>query len=166
MKQLTIAIVTVLLCCSSAVAQKKCLKRFFREQKGMSFGIKIGVGALPLRIASSFIPADSETVALKHMLRHVQHVKVYAISGNRGEVVTPADVEKLKNTLQLKEHFEPLVDVRNGSSFVHVLNRGTEDELGNVIMLVQDENNFVIVHLRTTLDMKDVNGLIQQFAKN
>jgi hypothetical protein len=169
MRYLTITFVAFacMLFCSPVLAQKRCLRKFFRHEKGMSFGMRIGVGAFPLRVASWVIPAsDSETVVARHVLQHVKHVKVYLLSSRSNNVAVSTEaISDLRNTLQTKEHFDPLIDVHNGSSVVYVLNKGKEDELGNVIMLVQSENNFVIVHLRTTLDMKYINGIVGQFAK-
>jgi hypothetical protein len=169
MKYCSILVVALLLAVSPAMAQKKALRKFYRQYRGDAFTFKIGVGRLPLKLASWIVPASAmkeEGVPLKHLLSKVQKVKVYTISGDERPPVDIAAMQRLKQTLIDKDGFEPLVEVREGNSLVHLLNRGKDDELGNVVILVQDESDFVMVNLRTTLQMKDVNTLIQGFAKN
>jgi hypothetical protein len=169
MKYCSILIIALILAVSPAMAQKKALRKFYREHRGDAVTFKIGVGRVPLKLASWIVPASAmkeDSVPLKQLLSKVQKVKVYTISGDERPAVDIADMQRLKQRLIDKDGFEPLVEVREGKSLVHLLNRGKDDELGNVVILVQDESDFVMVHLRTTLQMKDVNMLIKGFAKN
>lgn len=167
MKYLSIVFILFSLAVQPAHAQKKCLKKFYREYRGEAFRFKVGVGSVPIRLASWIIPASvmkEEGVPLKELLSKVQRVKVYTISVDEGIPVETAAIQRLKQTLINNEKFEQLVEVRNGTSIVHLLNKGKDDELGKVVLLVQDEHEFVMVNLHTRLQMKDVNSLIQQFA--
>ncbi len=169
MKYYSFLIVLLMLAVSPAMAQKKALRKFYREHRGESTAFRIGVGRLPLKLASWIVPASAmkeDGVPLKHLLSKVQKVKVYTLSGNGEPAVDITAMQRLKQTLIDKDHFEPLMEVREGNSLVHLLNRGKEDELGHVVILVQDESDFVMVNLRTTLEMKDVNLLLKGFAKN
>jgi hypothetical protein len=171
MKYCSILIAALILAVSPAMAQKKALRKFFREYRGHATTFKLGISRVPLKFASWIVPAsamEEDGVPLKHILSRVQHVKIYTIASDDpgNSPVPPEAVQRLRNTLINKERFEPLVEVRHEGSQVYLLNKGKEDELGNVVMLVQDDGEFVIVNLRTTLEMKYVNSLIQQFAKN
>ncbi|MCF6404251.1 DUF4252 domain-containing protein [Chitinophaga filiformis] len=169
MKYCTILVAALLLAVSPAMAQKKSLRKFYREHRGDAFSFRIGVGRMPLILASWIVPASAmkeDGVPLKHLLSKVQKVKVYTISGDERPPVNVADMQQLKQMLIEKDRFEPLIEVRHENSVVHLLNRGKDDELGRVVILVQDETDFVMVNLRTTLHMKDVNMLIEGFAKN
>lgn len=169
MKYYILLVAAVLLTVSPALAQKKALRKFYREHRGDAITFKIGVGRVPLKLASWIIPASAmfdEGVPLKRIISRVQKVKVYTISGDEGTPVNVADMKRLKKTLIEEDQFEPLMEVREGNSIVHILNKGNDDELGNVVILVQEDSDFVMVNLRTTLRMDDVNLLIQGVAKN
>lgn len=169
MKYCSLLLAALLLAVSPAMAQKKSLRKFYRAHRGDAFTFRIGVGRVPLKLASWIVPKSAmkeDSVPLKHLLSRVQKVKVYTISGDERTPVDIADMQQLKQTLIEKDKFEPLMEVRDGNSVVHLLNRGKDDELGRVVILVQDESDFVMVNLRTTLQMKDVNMLIKGFAKN
>ena len=170
MKYCAIILVCFVLAVNSATAQKRELRKFYREQRGNAETFKIGLGYVTLRLASWIIPAKlvgEDGAQFKHLLSKVQRFKMYAISSYQGnDSVQTAAIQKLTKKLVEKEHFEPLVDVRDGGSIVHLLSKGKDDELGNVIVLVQDEHDFLIVHLHTHLLISDVNQIIRQFAKN
>jgi len=80
--------------------------------------------------------------------------------------VSGDDIADLKSNLQRNEHFDMLMEVRDKGNLVHVLNKGNDDELGNVVMLIQEQSDFVIVNLKTTLKFSEINSLIRQFASN
>jgi hypothetical protein len=169
MKYCSILLVMLLLAVSPAMAQRKHLRKFYREYRGDAVRIKIGVGRVPLKLASWIMPASvmkEEGVPLKRLLSKVQKIKVYTISGGGEYKVNTADIQRLKSTLIEKDKFEPLMEVRHDGSNIFMLNKGTEEELGNVVIFVQSEADFVIVNLRTHLHMNDVNQLIEGFARN
>lgn len=172
MKYLSVLIIAIFLSVSPAMAQKKELRKFFKEYRGQSTStFRFGLGRVILKLASWVVPAsvmEEGGTPLKHMLSHLHRMKIYTIEGydKANPPVKNEDVQRLKNILINKEKYDQLVEVRDGSSLVHVLNKGKEDELGTMVILVQDEADFVIVYLKTTLKMTDVNSLVNHFAKN
>ncbi|SHN39336.1 DUF4252 domain-containing protein [Chitinophaga sp. CF418] len=170
MKYCSILVAALLLAVSPAMAQKKSLRKFYREQRRHSdvMGVRIGVGRIPLKLASWIVPKSAmkeEGVPLKRLIGKVQKVKVYTLMGSQN-FVDVASIQRLKQTLMDKDGFETLMEVRHEGANVFIMNKGREDELGNVVMLVQEDTEFVIVSLRTKLHMNDVNTLIEGFAKN
>jgi hypothetical protein len=172
MKYCSIILVLFLLAVSPVMGQKKCLRKFYREQRRNGNGetFKIGLGRVTLKLAAWIIPAsimEDEGIPLKHLLSKVHRLKLYTIEGDPADsLVETASIQRLKKTLIEKEHFESLVEVRHAGSIVHLMNRGKGDNVGNLVMLVQDDHDFVILHLRTNLHMQDINELVQQLAKN
>lgn len=171
MKYCSILLVALLLAVSPAMAQKKSLRKFYREQRRHNdvMGVRIGVGRIPLKLASWIVPKSAmkeEGVPLKRLIGKVQKIKLYTLLGSGENIVDVASIQRLKQTLRDKDGFETLMEVRHEGANVFIMNKGREDELGNVVMLVQEDSEFVIVSLRTKLHMNDVNTLIEGFAKN
>jgi hypothetical protein len=158
----------MLLATYAASAQTQYLKDFQRKYRGSGESIRIGVGALPLKLAASLIPAsafdDDEGVVIKKLLKKVKHVKVYAIEN--GRAVSSTAISDLRQTLIDKARLEPLMEMRDGDSDVYILNKGREDELGNVVILAKDDTDLVMVHLETSLHINDVQLLLDHFVKN
>lgn len=172
MKYCSIILVLCCLAVSPVMAQKKCLRKFYREQQRNTDAatFKIGLGRITLKLAAWIIPAsvmEDEGIPLKHLLSKVHRLKLYTIEAEPTDsLAETASIQRLKKTLIEKEHFESLVEVRHAGSIVHLMNKGKADDVGNLVMLVQDNHDFVILHLRTSLKMQDINELVQQLAKN
>ncbi|SEW50811.1 DUF4252 domain-containing protein [Chitinophaga arvensicola] len=169
MKSLLIAAGCLLLSATAVKAQDKSLRQFRNKYKGSAEVHTLKVGNFAFKLGSlclSFDNTDSDAKALRHAIKNVQRVKMYTISNVKGGTVSQDDIADLKSNLQRNENFDLLMEVREKGSLVHILNKGKDDELGNVVMLVQDENEFLIVNLQTSLKMSDINELIQQFASN
>jgi hypothetical protein len=169
MKSFIIAAGCFLLTASAVSAQDRCLREFRNKHRANAEVHTVAVGGFSLQLAGwcmSFAGEDADAKSIKHALKNVRRVKVYTISNVNGSTVSYDDIAELKSNLQRNEHFDMLMEVRDKGSLIHVLNKGNDDELGHVIMLVQDEKDFVIVNLQTTLKIAEVNSLIRQFASN
>jgi hypothetical protein len=159
----------LLLAGHTAMAQRKYLKEFRNAHRSEAQTFTVGVGSVPLRLASWIIPADAidqeSGMQVKHLVRKIRNVKLYTISMD-DRPVSGEEIIALKNKLIHKAGFESLMEVRDKGSIVHVLNKGNDDEIGNLVLLVQDEKDMVMVNLRTSLKMEDLNPLIHHFTDN
>ncbi|WP_158563369.1 DUF4252 domain-containing protein [Chitinophaga silvatica] len=150
-------------------AQTKSIKAFKEKYKNNAETQTFSMGGLKLKLLSFCLTFDDsdDATTVKNTLDNVRKVKIYTISNSKGSLIDPQDITDLKNTLRRNDHFDMLMEVRDKENLVQVLNKSNnDDELGNVVMLVQDQNDFVIVNLETTLKISDVNKLVKQFASN
>jgi Domain of unknown function (DUF4252) len=169
MKSFIIAAGCFLLSASAISAQDRCLREFRNKHRANAEVHTVSVGGFSLKLAGwclSFADDDADAKSVKHALQNVRRVKVYTITNVNGSTVSGEDIADLKSNLQRNEHFDVLMEVRDKGNLVHILNKGNDDELGNVVMLIQEESDFVIVNLQTTLKFSEINSLIRQFASN
>ncbi|KAA2242467.1 DUF4252 domain-containing protein [Chitinophaga agrisoli] len=167
MKQLTALLICLAFLAGPATAQEKYLKKFQRQcgdsaetlRAGLGFLIKIGGALIPARLIGD---EQDEAVVAKRLMQKISRLKVYYIDGP----VNSESLHQLRRNLIEKEHMEELMTVRDEGSTIYMLNKGKDDELGNVVMLLKDEEELVMVHLHTSLLMSDVQNLIDHFAKN
>jgi hypothetical protein len=151
-----------------ANAQRKQLRNFQRQHCGTAETHRIGLSFLPLRIVSWFIPGrafDGEARDVKWALKKVRSLKVYTIEMDNGENVPSGSIQKLKEDLYSKNKFEPLMEVRTADgSHVQFLSNGKDgDRLDNLVLLVQEEGEMVMVHLRTRLTISDLQRVMDKF---
>lgn len=154
---------------STLVAQDKSLREFRNKYRGKADVVSVRVGSFPLRLAGfvmSFVPDDEDVKTLRPVLKNVRKLRVHTIENPRGANVSSEDVAALMEKLQTKDQFETLMEVRDKGTLVHILNKGKDDELGNVVMLIQEDNEFLMVNVQTSLKIADINRLIHQFASN
>ncbi|MRG44471.1 DUF4252 domain-containing protein [Chitinophaga sp. SYP-B3965] len=165
----------LLACClafvaTDANAQRKQLRKFHNNYRSVAETHRIGLSFLPLRIISWFIPGrafEGEARDVKWALKKVRRVKIYTIDMDNGEAVSSDAIGKLKEDLYASYKFEPLMEIRSAEgSHVQFLSNGkTDDRLDNLLLLVQDEGEMVMVHLRTKLTMNDLQRITEKFKK-
>lgn len=170
MKLFSIACICILLAAAPALGQKKYLKEFQREYRDKATTIRIGLGFW-VKMGGAFIPAraiDGEDgVIIKRLLKKVNRMKVYIISAADSNTIDNGAIRDLKKTLVSKAGLEPLIEVRDQGSTIYMLNKGKGDELGNVVVLVKDDQELVMLHFRTRLQMGDIQDLLDRYvAKN
>ncbi|ASZ12834.1 DUF4252 domain-containing protein [Chitinophaga pendula] len=162
---LTFVLVAVL--AVPALAQKKYLRQFHRKYVDKAETHRIGVGGFFVKLASWVIPAegDEDTKNLKRILGKVGGIKIYTIESENGRsVINPDDIAALKQKLVKKGHFESLMEVRSDGDIVHVMNSGKDDEIGNLVVLVNDDDQMVMIHLRTRLKMSDLDFVMKELG--
>ncbi|MCW3465615.1 DUF4252 domain-containing protein [Chitinophaga nivalis] len=170
MRTFIIAACCFTLSVTAVSAQEKSIREFRRQYCKAAATESITIGGLALSFARwgmSFDDGkDRDAAAVKHLLNNVRKVKIQTITNGNGRTISGEAIAELRKNLEEREHFEPLMEVRDKGSLIHILNKGKEDELGNLVMLVQDTDDFMIVSLHTSLKIADINSLIRQFAKN
>lgn len=167
MKHCLVLTIAALFFLGSAQAQDHSLARFYNSHRGTAVTFKIGVGRGMLHFANSLIPnktGDKDVASAKKIISNVHRIKIYAMESYEDGFLQK-DLAVLKQRLVKKDHFETLMEVRDKGAYVQVLNKGADDELGNVVMLIQDAKDVIIVHLHTTLKIDDINMLIDQFNR-
>lgn len=147
----------------SASAQRKQLRQFTNEHCAVAETHRIGLSFLPLRIVSWFIPGsawDGDAREVKLLLKKVKSVKLYTIQMDNGEAVSGESIARLKEDLYNENKYESLVEIRHPEGHVQVLsNAKTDDRIDNLVVLIQDAEDMVMVHLKTRLTMNDVSRI-------
>lgn len=152
---------------SAASAQRKQLRQFTNDFSQIASTHRIGLSFVPLRVVSWFIPKrafDGDAADIKWALKKVKSLKLYTIQLPEGEPVPKESIAMLKSNLQKEGDFEPLVEMRHKGSNVHLLTDGKGNErIDNLVVLVQDEEEMIMVHLRTRLTVSDLSRIINKF---
>jgi len=68
------------------------------------------------------------------------------------------DVASLRNSLT-KENYEEFLMVKEGKELVNVMAQGAADEIRNMLILVEEKNEFTLISIDGTLSMKDLSYL-------
>ncbi|NIG56127.1 DUF4252 domain-containing protein [Chitinophaga sp. Cy-1792] len=158
----------MMLMATAAAAQDKSIREFTDNFKGKADVTNVNISSLGLRFAGLITKMaeknDPDVQTFRKLLKHISHLTVYAFENMDSASVSANDVARLKRSLESRENFEMLMEVREKSSQIYVLNKGKDDELGKLVMLVQDEKDLAVISLKTSLKMDDVNDLVKHFA--
>ena len=65
------------------------------------------------------------------------------------------EIKNLKSNIK-KESYEELMNMREGRETVVIYSQGSEDEVRNMLILVEEKNEFVLINIDGVLKMKDL----------
>ena len=82
----------------------------------------------------------------------VLRVPFYDTELNREEIAT------LRKALA-KEDYEEFISVKEGKDLINVMAQGAADEVRNMLVLVEEKEDFTLISINGTLSMKDLSYL-------
>ena len=112
-------------------------------------------------IAQGFVQ-DPDTKAALRLARKVKKLRFMATEDYNP--ITTAEVNEFVNHIR-GNGFEDLIMVREGSSTVHILSREKKEKLRNLVILVNDEEEFVFMDMKSRLKYEDLSELVNTILK-
>ncbi len=98
---------------------------------------------------------------IKWALKKVRRVRFYALEMDYGSF-TNEDISGLKQQLETNNQFELLAEIRQKNANIHLLSNGrNQDRIDNLVVLVQEDGEMMMMHLRTRLTMDDISRIVQ-----
>ena len=144
-------------------AQSKSFNQFYRQFHWSENSVKVTVPGLLIRmgagIAKNHLENELEKSALKHA-KKIKKIKVLVLEGNKAMCVEDKSVKKLISGIE-NEKFETLVSVREGGETVKLFVKMKKDCIHNLIVIVDDDDEFVAVNLKTKLKMEDLGQFLR-----
>lgn len=137
---------------SSYTFAQTSVERFYNHYSELENVNKFTLQGGLLQLFSS----DLEDRAAKKTMRKLN--KLTAIWMDDFNPVSHKDVKSLMRNLQ-RDQFEPLVMVKDGSANVNFLVQENGDRITGVILLVDDADHFLMVHLTGSLDFEDLSNV-------
>ncbi|MEM9918244.1 MAG: DUF4252 domain-containing protein [Bacteroidota bacterium] len=160
----------ILACCIlsfalTSYAQTPTINKFYRQNK-----FKEGVRNISLpgwlirlgsRIAKNKVEDDPEAVEALKLARKVRKMRLLVTE--EGNPIKQQKIDKMMRNVRKKDKFEDLIYVRDESTEVNMLIRtnGSGDMIKNLLILVNDEEEFVFLSLKTKLGIQEINKLLR-----
>ncbi len=144
-------------------SQSRSINRFYNTYKHHEDVRNVSIPGWLIRlgatIAKSHVDEPEAKAALK-LAKKVKKLKLLVM-----ENVNPVDkkdLDRLYAEATSREGFEDMVFVKEGNTRVNMLIRTKKDDIiRNLLILVSEENEFVMVSLKTKLKMEDLNELLR-----
>ncbi len=106
---------------------------------------------------------NEDADAMSRIAKGIKSMQVLAIPMFRSGL-EPAEIESLHSNL-LKEKYEELMQVRDGAQRVYFMAQGNANELRNMVVLVREEEEFIMFNIDGTLNMKDLAFIVDHHDK-
>jgi len=144
-----------------AMAQSKSVSAFqdkYSDHEDVTYvAVKGSLFNLIASIAEYDEDPDEEMEAMARIANGIKSMEVlkvpyYETDLDRDEVAT------LRSSLQ-KDSYEDFLTVKEGKELINVMAQGAEDEIRNMIVLVEEKDDFTLISINGTLSMKDLSYL-------
>lgn len=96
---------------------------------------------------------DPETQAFARIAKGIKSMEVLSIPFYTD--LNREDISTLRNDLK-NDQYEELLIVKDGKDLVNIMSQGKEDEIRNMVILVEDKENFTLLNINGKLSMKDL----------
>ena len=106
---------------------------------------------------------DPEAKAGLRLARKVKKLRFLATEDYNP--ITAAEVNDFVGNIR-SNGFEDLLMVKEGSSTVHILSREKKEKLRNLVILVNDEEEFVFMDMKSRIKYEDLSELVNTILKS
>jgi phosphatidate phosphatase PAH1 len=102
---------------------------------------------------------DEEAETAARVFKGIKSMEVLSLSLYDAGI-SKQEITDLKNNLA-KEKYEEYITAREGSQTVVVYAQGTQDNVSNMLILVQERDEFTLVNIDGTLNHKDLAYIVK-----
>jgi hypothetical protein len=135
-------------------AQSPSINYFYNTYRGVDGATNISVGSFLIRIASAFVE-DHQT---RTLIRKAKRVRLIAFDDV--DVLRQKDLTRLINGVK-NETFEELMTVKEDGSQVRVFGKEEGDWIRNILLLVDEEDEFVMIGIKCKMTYDDITAIME-----
>lgn len=150
----------------SGFGQKNSIKKFYKEYKKGKETINFVVPGFLIRLGTGLARSVVETEEEYEMLKLARKIKKARILVSEDyNPVRKSDYNKLvKNVKNLA--YEDLIKIRAEETRVQIMLKENGEKIKGLLILVNEEDTFFMLHLKTKMEYKDINKVINLFGKD
>lgn len=157
MKTVCTLVIAVVLGSTAALAQSKTVENFHNKYKDDRDAKVVTLTGGLFKIfatIASFDEEDEDAQALARIAQNIESMEILSIPMYKSGF-SADDVEKMRSDLG-KEQYEELITVRDGQEKVYFLTQGDKNTVKNMLVLIKEKDEFAVMNVKGTLDLKDV----------
>ncbi len=156
MKKTTTLIAALVLVSTFTIGQSKSVESFKNKYKDDRDATVVTLQGNIFKLIGSIAEYsdDEDAKALSKIAGGIKSMQILSLP--KYETGLEADeIKQLKSNLK-KESYEELMSMKEGRETVVVYSQGNEDEVRNMLILVEEKNEFVLINIDGVLKMKDL----------
>lgn len=125
-------------------------------------GFVLGLGASVAR--NQMETEDKEELLALELTKSIKSMRLLVMEETN--LVSQKDYDKLIEGLITKGKHSELITVREGNTRINILARDKRKHISNLMIIVSEENEFVMISVKTRLRYKDLNKFLREIMKN
>ena len=159
MKKLTYVLLLLVLP-SLMMAQSRSINKFYRMHKKDAGATNISLPGWVLKLGAGigkrYVDEDE-----KELLKYVKHIKkMKVLVMEDGSTVSKKESRKFMNAVR-KKGMQDLIYIKDVEMNVSIMIQEKRDVIKKLLIFVRDDEELVMVSLKTKIKMKDISNLIR-----
>jgi hypothetical protein len=153
---------------SDLSAQSRSFNKFYRQYSWSENSVKVTLPGILVKIGAKIAKNEVDDNTAREALKYAKHIKklkVLVLEEDKARNVEKKKVEKLLAGLE-KEKYETLVSVRENDTKVKLYIKTKKDLIRNLIVIVDEGDEFVAVNLKLKLKMEDLTPMLKHTDLN
>lgn len=145
---------------------KKFYRQFHRSEDVIKFkipGFLTHLGAGIARDHLSKEEGSADALLALEMTKYIKNIRLLVVEDPAQ--MQNIDVSSFVKQLKSKDNFEELISVRDNEANVQILIRDKRNRIKNMMILVQEDSEFVMISMKTNLRYKDLENFIREIMK-
>lgn len=166
MKKITTFMFALVVLSATAFAQSKTVAKFHDKYKDDRDAKVVSLSGGLFELLSSIASwdeSDEDAQAIARIADNIKSLDILSIplykSGFNHD-----DIDEMRADLS-KEDYEELMTVRDGGDKIYFLTQGDKSTVKNMLILIKGEDEFALLNVNGSLDMKDL-GYLAKNHKN
>lgn len=139
-------------------AQHQAVKDFYRDYKQHNDVHHINLDGGIFKLVSwiaSWDQTDEEAEAISRITKNLKGIDIVVVP----KYLKPEkDLQVVRKSLK-RDRFDELMSIREASSMIHFYAQGQENEVRDMVIFVDEEDEFVILSLKGSLNLDDMKYL-------
>lgn len=133
-------------------AQNPNVKAFYDKYMGYDNVTNVSLQGWVLKMAANFTEDENG----EQLLQKITKLRVMVME--EGNLVSKNDYQNLVRNIE-KDHFEKLMEVRDGGEKIDFFIQEDGEEVSNLLMLINGKDEFILVSLEGNLKFSDLQEL-------
>ncbi len=148
---------------------QKSVRKFYQNVKRGGDNVKVTLPGFLIHmgagIGKNHLSDDDPNAALGlEMTKYIKKIKIVVAQDQ--QTISKADYNRFVDIARRKDKFEDLLLVKDGETNVNIMMRGNERKIKNLLILVNDGDEFVMMSMKTNLKYKHLNKFLGEILKN
>lgn len=161
-------IIAILFAPMLLMAQNKAITAFQEKYKDDRDASYIEISGSLFKFISSINAGDNEDIdpdlaAIAKIADGLTSMKILKIDKYASDV-TSEEIANLKSSLK-KDSYESLMSMKDGRKNINFMAQGKANELRNMLILVDDKEEFVIINIDGVLTSEDLSYLSRHYSR-
>ena len=145
------------------------VNHFYHKYKRADNTVNMTLPGFVLKIGGKFARKhmdkdDKEALMAMEFIKSIKSLRLLVMEETN--LVSQKDYNNLVEGLKTKNKINELITVRDGSTRVNIMIRDKKKKISNIVILVSEENEFVMVSVKTKIKYKDLNKFLKEIMKS